>query len=246
VTPHHLSPYGWHALAAAHSLHDARVLLAIHVDREARHNTSSLRDAAPLLRSPIWGVRHASGGHGDPTSAILTLERGPARVTTWADISRRLDGRLTWLAQQIRATVAEDPWWAVYETLPRLLPGTAAVVARHLADDDAWVRSRDVLDLPAAVVPLPGEPVPPACPACRQRNLHIQQTGPIEAWTVVCAGEWRDGRHNPCLCVGAGCGCGMEVAVEGVAHIWPRAAVLAGVRSETTSGQARIPCEARE
>lgn len=74
--------------------------------------------------------------------------------------------------------------------------------------------------------PLPGV----ECPACRHRLVYTQTAGPEEAWTVVCAAECRcrgvsdDPKHADRRCP-----CGMPGAVEGVAHIWPRAAVIGAV-----------------
>ncbi|AYF30622.1 hypothetical protein CSH63_24895 [Micromonospora tulbaghiae] len=210
MTPHHL-----HALAAAWSLQAARQVLAFHVDRERRHNANGLLDAAPILRSPTYGTRHATGDHGDPTGTLL-LDTRPTRDTTWSDLNRRLDGKLRWLADQTpTAPAGPDPWWRLYDALPRLQPGTAATIGRHLTDEERWVR--DAIRQPRPTAPLVGVP----CPHCGERQLVVQTAGPAEAWTVVCT----TGR----LCIGPGCGCGMPGAVEGVAHIWPRHVVLGAV-----------------
>ncbi|MFY1658559.1 hypothetical protein [Micromonospora sp. WMMD1274] len=220
MTPHHL-----HALAAAWSLHTARQVLAVHVDRERRHNANGLLDAAPILRSPTYGTRHAPGDHGDPTGTLL-LDTRPTRDTTWSDLHRRLTGKLRWLAQQIDAPGAGlglDPLALLMTALPRLQPGTAAAIGRHLVDEERWVR--DAIRQPRPTQPLVGIP----CPHCGERQLVVQTAGPIDAWTVVCA----TGRH----CTGPDCRCGMPGAVEGVTHIWPRSVVLGPVAgSAPTTG----------
>ncbi|RGC68437.1 hypothetical protein C5N14_13705 [Micromonospora sp. MW-13] len=209
MTPHHL-----HALAALHSVGPARARLAQLVRAETRQATAKLLAAAPALRSPNYGTRTSVGDHGDPTGGLVLDER-PVRDTTWAELDHRLTGKLGWLADTIRATPGPDPWWRIYDALPRLQPGTARVVHRHLVDEDTWVRA--AVGLGPDREPLPGV----ACPHCGERQLVVQTAGPVDAWTVVCA----TGR----LCTGQGCPCGMEGAVEGAAHIWPRAAVIGAV-----------------
>lgn len=219
-----MTPYHLHAVAAAWSLHTARSRLAELTRSETARNTSSLLDAAPVLSSTVMGVRYGVGGHGDPVSATLTAAQRPARVTTWADLLHRSDGRLSWICGQLPSPVTmADYIGHILARLPALQPGTARIVWQHLAEEDAWVRAaigqeRHARELPGV-----------DCPACRVRALSVQTAGPVEAWTVVCAGSWSDGAHNPCLCVGHGCLCGMPSAVEGVAHIWPRAVVLGTV-----------------
>ncbi|NIL64322.1 hypothetical protein [Salinispora arenicola] len=212
MTPHHL-----HATAAAWSLKTALEHLAQLADDEATHIAAETLEAPALLRSPAWGRRHALGGHGDPTpglAAVATAPRAPRR-NRWADMHTRSLRKLGWLADQLpTAPAGPNPWWRIYDTIPRLQPGTAHVLARHLADEDTCVRAavgcgpqRELLD----AIACPN-------PRCAQRRIHIQTAGPPEVWTVVCAAE--------CRCVGLACGCGMPGAVAGVAHIWPRAAVL--------------------
>ncbi|MFI5852285.1 hypothetical protein ACIA7R_31420 [Micromonospora chalcea] len=212
MTPHHL-----HALAAAWSLHTARGQLADLAREEAARNAwAEQLPAAAILHAPTYGNRHATGGHADPVSSRLAVEEPPARVVTWASrwevAERRLNGicRMFGIAQT--RTLAR-----IRHAIPTMLPGTARLMAKHLQDEDALIRSRDWLDLPPPTAPLVGVP----CPHCAERQLHVQTAGPVDAWTVVCA----TGR----LCTGVGCGCGMPGAVEGVAHIWPRAAVLGAV-----------------
>ena len=219
MTPHHL-----HALAAAWSLHEARERLTELARAEAHRNTTSLLDAAPIRSSSAFGIRHGVGGHGDPTTAVLLAPR-PTRETTWLDLLHRLDHKVTWLADQIGCAPAAvtDPTARIAAGLPylRLQPGTARVVAQHLADEDTWVR--DAIRRPRPVQPLPGI----ACPGCDQRTLYVQLAGPRDAWTVVCT--------TGCRCRGVAldparsCPCGMPSAVEGVAHIWPRHVVLGAV-----------------
>ncbi|MCX4470476.1 DNA cytosine methyltransferase [Micromonospora sp. NBC_01655] len=217
VTPHHL-----HALAAAHSLAAARdQLRAVARAELARTPWIDPLPAAPVLRSPGHGTRHSVGSHGDPVSATLVADPPPVRVTTWATRWATAERRLSGLAALLRIT-DRDPLPRILAAIPRMLPGTAAVIGRHLADEDALVRGW--LDLPPARRPLVGV----ACPHCGARLLHVQEAGPVDAWTVVCDFDGDDER-GPCRCVGEGCQCRMEGAVEGVAHIWPRDAVIGAV-----------------
>ena len=216
MTPHHLD-----ALAAAHSLQAARTRLAHLAAAEARQNTDAALHAADGLRSTTYGQRHATGGHSDPVSGLLTAERRPVRVTRWADLLHRSSGKLDWLAGHLdrrspEAAFGMDPIARILAVVPKVQPGTAALIARHLHDEDQWVRNAVGLDPDRQ--PLPGAP---ECPGCRQRRLELCTSGPETAWVVVCAAR--------CLCGGAGCGCGMDGAVEGAPHIWPRAAVIGAV-----------------
>ncbi|EEP73519.1 hypothetical protein MCAG_03846 [Micromonospora sp. ATCC 39149] len=209
MTPHHL-----HALAAAYAVRDARTRLGQLATLDHRRAVDHHLQAAALLRSPTYGTRTSIGGHGDPTGGAL-LTAHPTRDTTWADLYRRSTDRLDWLASTLRCdhgpTVGR-----ILTAIPTLSPGTARIVAQHLTDEDAWVRA--AVRLAPAREPLPGVACPN--PRCGQRLLEVLTAGPVDCWTVRC---------QVCLCIGAGCGCGMPGAVEGVAHIWPRASVLGAV-----------------
>ncbi|OKI47217.1 hypothetical protein [Micromonospora sp. CB01531] len=215
MSPHHL-----HALAAAWSLRAARERLAELAREEAARNVwAEQLPAAPILRAPTYGSRHATGSHADPVSATLTTEEPPARNITWRTRQETAHHRLDGIARMFG--IPQTGGLArIRDAIPQMLPGTARLMAKHLQDEDALIRSRDWLDLPPDREPLPGI----ACPACDHRTLYVQQAGPQEAWTVVCART-----DNPCLCVGQGCPCGMDGAVEGVAHIWLRHVVLGAV-----------------
>lgn len=203
-------PYLLHARTAAWSLHTARTALAdLARAEQIRTPWPEPLPAAPCLRAPTYGQRHAIGGHADPVSGRVAVELPPVRSTGWIKRLATHQGRLSGLARMLGAT-GHDPLAAIQAALPRMLPGTARVVAAHLRDEDDLVRGW--LDLAPAVEPLPGV----ACPACTQRRLVVNTGGPEAAWTVTCA----------CLCVGQGCPCGMAGAVEGVQHIWPRQQVI--------------------
>ncbi|MFY1588973.1 hypothetical protein ACN267_31285 [Micromonospora sp. WMMD734] len=209
MTPHHL-----HATAALESLRLARHHLAALARDEAARNVWAEQLPAAPISSPAYGTRHAIGGHADPVSGRLAVEEPPVRAVTWATRWEIADSRLNGIARMFG--IAQTHTLArIRHAIPAMLPATAAVLARHLVDEDALVRGW--LDLPAYREPLPSA----ACPHCGERQLVVQTAGPVEAWTVVCA----TGR----LCTGAGCPCEMEGAVEGVPHIWPRAVVLGAV-----------------
>lgn len=211
MTPHHL-----HALAAAWSLQAARTSLATLARNEAAQIAAERREAPSLLRSTVYGGRHGSGSHSDPTPRMIALANRPERRNRWAEMEDRLRLKLRWIADQIPTPELPAGSLArIIAAVEHLQPGAARVVAQHLADEDAWVR--DAIRQPRPVQPLPGV----ACPHCGERQLVVQTAGPVDAWTVVCA----TGR----LCVGQGCPCGMPGAVEGVSHIWPRHVVLGAV-----------------
>lgn len=212
TSPHHL-----HATAAAWATRAATRRLAQLAALEARQTVHAALAAAPGLRSPTYGTRHGVGDHADPT--LTTLTAAPVRLVQWADLLRRADDRLTWIAGHVAGRRAEaaagmDPVDRILTVLPKLQPGTAAIVGEHLADENTWIR--DAVRMPPSGALLPGVP----CPRCGVRQLQVHTEGPESAWTVTCS----------CRCVGQGCRCGMPGAVEGVAHIWPRYGVLGAVR----------------
>ncbi|TCB97564.1 hypothetical protein E0H26_11640 [Micromonospora zingiberis] len=209
LTPHH-----WHATAAAWSLHHTRGALVRRATDAALQRGEALIAAGPIS-SPTYGTRHAVGGHGDPVSATLTLDHTPPSVGSWGELISRLDGRLGWLARQVGGTPrVVRPLERVIDVIPRLAPGTARVVHRHLVDELAWVSALPI-DWTPVRRPLTGVD----CPACATRQLTVQCAGPVDAWTVVCV----------CRCTGVGCRCGVVGAVEGVPHIWRRADVIGAV-----------------
>jgi hypothetical protein len=213
-------PHVLHAEAALWSLRCARQLLADQVDREAADNGAQLLAAAPILTSPTWGTRHAVGGHGDPTG-LLVLGELSTRVTTWSERAHRLGRRLGWLADQVDGGGRGDPLARIATLIGASAARSApvvAIVARHLADEDRWIRDALALDPEETV--LPGT----QCPACGHRPLRALPTGRAGG-VVVC----RPG----CTCSGEGCGCGMPVLAPGVGHIWATSALaeVALVRS---------------
>ncbi|TDC81886.1 hypothetical protein E1193_13360 [Micromonospora sp. KC606] len=214
TSPHHLA-----ATAAGWSLHMARTRLQLLAEEEAAQITAEQLEAPEALRSPAWGRRHALGGHGDPTPSMVATADRPPRLNRWALLLARADRRITGVAAMLRLD-GPDPLRLILDATPRALPGTAALVARHLADEDTWIRN--AIGTGPARAPLPGI----ACPHCGERQLYVQTAGPVDAWTVVCA----TGR----LCIGQGCPCGMPGAVEGVAHVWPRSVVISAIADART------------
>lgn len=222
MTPHHL-----HAVAAAWSLQAALTAL----ETAAKHSlaltgSSAFRDVS--IPSQVFGRRHALGGHSDPVADLALGAWAPARPDPYAaalgGILRELDA----LAGHLPGAPGQDPATRIRHAIPALSDHAAQRTAEALAHLDQ--SARRVLGIGPARRPLPGNP-PPECPACRARALEVQTAGPEDAWTVVCPGtrEPGGGPHRPCLCTGPGCPCGMPGAVEGVAHIWPRAAVIGAV-----------------
>ncbi|MFG3702400.1 hypothetical protein ACGF5C_31635 [Micromonospora sp. NPDC047620] len=213
-----------HARAAAHSLGDALTRLRHAAAAEAAHIACEGLYAADGLRSTTYGVRYGSGGHSDPTATTYLVHDRPFQVNR----SQALYDDLTEQLRQLAAPLpgAGTPLDRIHAAIPRMRAdiAQAAACALHRLDEVA----RRHLHIGPARRSLSG-PKAPACPVCGIRNLHLQTAGPQDAWTVVCDGEWRDGRLNPCLCVGPGCPCGVDGAVPGVAHIWPRDAVIGAV-----------------
>lgn len=205
TSPHHL-----HATAAAWSLKSVLEHLAQLAEVGAAHIAAETLEAPTLLRSPAMGRRHALGG--DTSGLAAATDPQPARRNRWADMHTRSHRRLGWLADQLPTPAGPDGWWRLYDTIPRLQPGTAAVITRHLADEDTCVRTA------VGCGPQRERLRGVTCPACRRRDVYVQTSGPQEAWTVVCTAG--------CRCLGLGCRCRASGAVEGVTHIWPRHAIV--------------------
>lgn len=200
-------PLHMHCTRTAWALHTAREALAKAVQREA-----TIDDGHDGLRSPAPSGGRPAGTHADPVGT-LALTRPPQ---TLAELADRTTHTLAWLTRH-HAPGPGDGLPRLLAAIPHLMPATARVVTLHLADEDD--RIRRALGLPPAGTPLPGE-----CPHCRRRALRAWTDGPAETWTITCT----------CRCAGSpdiaptgGCQCGMATRVEGIQHIWPRAAVLA-------------------
>lgn len=211
--PHHL-----HATANAWSLQVALDRLAELAAQERARAISEQLPAATCLRSPTYGTRHSSGDHGDPTEATVTTPTRTFPEDHWRTLHDRATGRLRWLADQLPPAADRSVWEPLDQIrarLPWTLPGTAAVIARHLADDDRWIRQ--AVSLNDDLVLLPDV----ACPRCDVRQIHVRTSAPAGARVIVCqAGT--DG--TGCACTGEGCACGMPVRVEGVRHVWAASA----------------------
>ncbi|WP_328339501.1 hypothetical protein [Micromonospora sp. NBC_00421] len=220
MTPHHL-----HATAAADSLADALARL----EARAKAALAAARDGDRgsieiSIPSQVFGRRHGLGGHGDPVADLAIGAWAPRRpdpnAAALGDLLRALDP----VAGTLPGAPGMDPVTRIRRAIPGMSPHAAQRTAEALTVLDQ--SARRVLGIGAARAPLSGS-VPPRCPACHARTLTVQTAGPEDAWTVVCDGTRPPGGpHRPCLCTGTGCPCGMPGAVEGVAHIWPRAAVL--------------------
>jgi hypothetical protein len=200
--PHLLHPHVLHAQAAEESLRTARLVLATFVARETAQNVAEQLPAASVLRSTVWGNRITTGSHRDPTPGAVDVLDQPTRATWWADLHRRAEQRLAWIADQL-APGPGDPLRRIHTRIPALSARAAAVVAQHLRDEDAWLR--DALALPADHgVLLAGV----ECPACKARRVHRALGG-----VLVC-------RAEACVCSGEGCPCGMTAVVDGLVHVW--------------------------
>ncbi|WP_432050288.1 hypothetical protein [Verrucosispora sp. NA02020] len=216
MTPHH-----WHATAAAWALQAARGTLTDHARAEAAQNDSGGLSTYDGLRSPVWGSRHALGGHSDPVGTLVLASgiTGGQRVNEAATLADDITRRLALPAGHLPGD--GDPLDRITTAIPGMLPGTAAALTRLLVRLDDRVRMH--LRIGPARRLLTGV----ECPACRHRLVYEQTLGPTEAWTVVCAAD--------CRCTGVGCRCGQPGAVEGVPHIWPRNAVIGAVAGATPS-----------
>ncbi|MEW2474631.1 hypothetical protein AB0875_12650 [Micromonospora gifhornensis] len=210
MTPHHLA-----ATAAGYCLADSLAALemwAMEAVREALVGTSSIRDNG--LRSPIWGGRHALGGHGDPTATTALGAWAPGGPNPHAallgDILRQLDQA----AGHLPGAPGMDPLTRIRQAIPAMSVLAATRTAEALEHLDGTVRRR--LGAPSPWRHLSGR----ECPACQGRLLFELACAPGDR-PVVC--------RDDCRCVGPGCGCGMPGAVEGAPHIWRRADVIGAV-----------------
>lgn len=204
-----MHPHLLHCLAAGWSLHTALDHLARRAADEQRAIDQDLTNAADGLRSPTYGTRTSVGGHGDPTGLLVLAGTRP-RVNRWQQLAESIDDTLRWLTVKLDCAAADRwPLYCLRDATPHLRPGQAQNLTLWLSDCDQ--RIRRPLALPPDRWALPGAP---ECPACRQRLLYVQTSGPGEVWTVICGAG--------CVCVGDGCHCRMPVRVEGVGHIWDR------------------------
>ncbi|MEU7609536.1 hypothetical protein [Micromonospora sp. NPDC049204] len=181
------------------------------------------------LRSPLYGVRHASGGHADPVPSLSSSGSRYGRAT---DIVRENVDQAYWLcASSLRhGALTTGPALAVIgKAIAGLNPSTAGEVARYLADADQAARRTLGVDSDYWG-PLPGNP---PCPGCGVRLLRARTSAPTSGdWPIVCAAG--------CLCSGMACPCGMADRTPRVAHIWDSAwarvtlGLDATARGETT------------
>jgi hypothetical protein len=219
-------PHRLHATAAGWSLHRSREQLTQAAADEAAQIAAEIRTArlepAGGLRSTVYGSRHASGGHSDPVSRLLLLGVRPPRINRPALLASRTTETLVWLARTLDVpglTTGLDPLALLMSAVPLLPPARSATLTRWLADLDDRIRT--ALALTADRQLIPGVD----CPACQVRRLYVQTAAPVDVQTVICSAG--------CLCTGTDCPCGMPVRAVGVAHIWPRNAVVGAVAGAT-------------
>lgn len=202
-------PQHLHATTAAWSLHTTRHQLAQAVDRERQQQRADAVTTAAAHDIQAWRpvIGRASGGHGDPVLGTI-VSIGDARSRTigpgsLARTQRRVDEQLYWVTRGLTLD-------RVAQLIPRTSPAGAAILGGWLAGLAAEIRT--ALGLDQAEEILPGT----ECPACGMRPLRAHAAA-SSGWVTVCRPE--------CLCTGLGCSCGMAIRVEGVAHVWPMAAV---------------------
>lgn len=193
-----MHPANHHATANAWSLRRAWAAL---------RDTNTPDDRTPL-RSPVYGVIRALGGHADPTP---TAAASPNH-TRLTDHTREAINHAWWLlasATRHQPATTGPTLAVITQALPHLDPRTAADISSHLADADRRIRT--ALRLGDDHRPIPGNP---PCPACGTRLLRARTSNPdTAAWPVICA--------TGCRCTGTGCPCRMTTPVRGVEHIWP-------------------------
>jgi hypothetical protein len=206
-------PHLLHATAAAWSLHRSREQLAHAAERAAADIAAQAMEPADGLQGWRPMVGRGGGGHGDPASGAALAGLAPPRINRPALLASRTTETLTWLANQLGAPDAYDPLLRLDRL--DLTPATAATLCRWYADLDG--RIRQALGMGPDRMALPGVD----CPACQVRQLYVQTAAPVDAQTVICSAG--------CLCIGGDCPCGMPVRAVGVAHIWPRDAVVGAV-----------------
>lgn len=175
------------ATAALWSLRAALAALDNRTADEARAIIGEQAAAADPLKSPLWGRRHALGGHGDPTGdAVLTL--GPARSNRWAVLADEVQDQLAGVARELppASTTDLDRFAAA---IPAMSP-TAATATRKLLDRiDS--RIRRLLHEPSDRQLVPRI----RCPACDAVGLAIRTSAPLAQQVVECitcdAAWWR-------------------------------------------------------
>ncbi|MFI5833198.1 hypothetical protein ACIA5A_05925 [Micromonospora sp. NPDC051300] len=175
-------------------------------------NTSDTRDG---IRSPVYGTRTSSGGHGDPTGDHIAadVDHHTNTARTIDEVRANVDQAWWLLASATRDTpMPTGPALAVMSRLiPACDPATAHEVTGYLDRADRALRR--TLRLGDDHWPIPENP---ACPACGVRMLRARTSNPDSAqWPVICAAG--------CLCIGETCPCGMDVRQKRTVHIWPAA-----------------------
>lgn len=167
-----------HAQAAAWSLRAALSTLADRAAAEDRVIAIQQAAAADPLKSPLWGRRHALGGHGDPTgNAILTVDL--SRANRYADLLGEVQGQLDGVAKHLPAA-GHDPLGRIEAAIPAMSRPAAAATRRLLDRIDG--RIRRLLHEPDDRQLLPRV----RCPACDATALTLRTSAPPADRVIGC------------------------------------------------------------
>ena len=95
------------------------------------------------LRSPRYGTRGSSGGHGDPTAGILIggVTRAELQSARAQQLAERVDDVLRWLCRQLQVPATGDPLTRLESALPTLAPATCAELTLWLVGEEGRIRA---------------------------------------------------------------------------------------------------------
>ncbi|MGI5178661.1 hypothetical protein ACQEVZ_20225 [Dactylosporangium sp. CA-152071] len=143
-------PHHDRAQAALDSLRTARAALARRPAQAMTWARNVPPPASDGLRSPRYGTRTGSGGHGDPTAGILIdgVTRAQLTAVRAARYADQVTDTLNWLARQLGAAGAGDPLDRIEAALPTLTEASCAELVQWLAELECRIRVHlgDLLD----------------------------------------------------------------------------------------------------
>lgn len=138
VDPHHdRAQAALHSLRAALDALSDRAQLAL---AQARQVALAPTDG---LRSPRYGTRGSSGGHGDPTADALIgpVTRAVQQAARAVQLAERIRDTLRWLVRRLQLPGSGDPLDRIEAALPELQPATCAELTLWLVGEDGRIRA---------------------------------------------------------------------------------------------------------
>ncbi|MET7395604.1 hypothetical protein ABZS66_19150 [Dactylosporangium sp. NPDC005572] len=131
------------AQAALDSLRAALDALSYRVGQALVWARSIPRAKSDGLRSPRYGTRGSTGGHGDPTAGVLI--GGVARAERQSARAEHLTGSVTdtlrWIVRRLQLPTAGNPLDSIEAALPTLQPATCAELTLWLVGEDGRIRA---------------------------------------------------------------------------------------------------------